>query len=82
MPAPKIRILYSEDDPDTREIVCLLLAREGFETVCPDRSQDVLRVAQEEKFDVYLLDTWTPIVSGVEICKKIREYDPHTPVIF
>jgi DNA-binding response OmpR family regulator len=82
MPTPKGRILYSEDDPDSREIMCLLLTREGFEAVCPDRTEDVLRVAKEEKFDAYLLDTWTPGISGVDLCKRIREFDSLTPVIF
>jgi DNA-binding response OmpR family regulator len=82
MLTPKGRILYSEDDPDSREIMCLLLTREGFEAVCPDRTEDVLRVAKEEKFDAYLLDTWTPGISGVDLCKRIREFDSLTPVIF
>ena len=33
MTAPNLRILYSEDDPDAREIVCLILAKEGFDTI-------------------------------------------------
>ena len=82
MPTPKFRVLYSEDDPDSREIMCLVLANMGFETVCPETSQDVLRIAKKEKFDLYLLDTWTPGMSGVELCKKIRVYDSHTPIIF
>ena len=75
-------MLYSEDDPDSREIMCLILAKEGFETICPDTSEDVLRVAREQNFDVYLLDNWTPGMSGVELCKKIREFDAHTPIVF
>lgn len=82
MAAPNLRILYSKDDPDSREIVCLLLAKEGFETICPDSSQDVLRIASEQKFDAYLLDSWTPDMSGVELCKRIKEFDAHTPIIF
>ena len=82
MTAHSFRILYSEDDPDAREIVCLILAKEGFETICPDGSQDILRIANEQKFDVYLLDSWTPGMSGVELCKRIKEFDAHTPIIF
>ncbi len=82
MAAPKLRVLYSEDDPDSRELMCLLLAQKGFEVICPDTSQDVLRIAKEEEFDVYLLDTWTPGMSGVELCKRIREFNAQTPIIF
>ena len=79
---PKPRVLYSEDDPDTREIMCLALEVEGFETICPGTPEDVLRVSREEKVDAYLLDTWTPGMSGVDLCRKIRENDTHTPIIF
>lgn len=82
MTAPNLRILYSEDDPDAREIVCQILAKEGFETICPDSSQDVLRIANEQKFDAYLLDSLTPSMTGVELCKRIKEFDAHTPIIF
>jgi DNA-binding response OmpR family regulator len=82
MTDPNLRILYSEDDPESREIVCLILAKEGFETICPDSSHDVLRIANEQKFDAYLLDSWTPEMSGVELCKRIKEFDAHTPIIF
>jgi DNA-binding response OmpR family regulator len=82
MTAPKFRILYSEDDPDSREIVCLVLAKEGFDTICPDSSEDALRIASEQKFDAYLLDSLTPSMSGVELCKRIKEFDAHTPIVF
>ena len=82
MTVPNLRILYSEDDSDAREIVCLILAKEGFEAICPDSSQDVLRIAKEQKFDAYLLDSWTPGMTGVELCKRIKEFDAHTPIIF
>jgi DNA-binding response OmpR family regulator len=82
MTAHNLRILYSDDDPDSREIVSLILSKEGFETICPESAQDVLRLAHEQKFDAYLLDSWTPDMSGVELCKRIKEFDAHTPIIF
>jgi CheY-like chemotaxis protein len=81
-PAQKPRVLYSEDDPDARELMSLILESEGFETICSDSPQDALRLSREEKFSVYLLDTWTPGMSGVDLCRKIREYDTDTPIVF
>jgi DNA-binding response OmpR family regulator len=82
MADPRLRILYSEDDSDAREIVPLLLSHEGFEIVCPESAQDVLTIAKAEKFDAYLLDSWTPGMSGLELCRRIRDFDSETPVIF
>jgi hypothetical protein len=36
MAAPKLRVLYSKNDSDSREIMCLLLANEDFEVIGPD----------------------------------------------
>lgn len=82
MVLPRLRILFSEDHPDTREMTCILLEREGIDVVCPDSSYDVVKLAQNERFDAFLLDTWTPGLSGVEVCQRIREFDSHTPIIF
>ncbi|SRR6266487_5398681 len=82
MATSKLRILYSEDDPDNREMTCLILGHKGFEIVCPDSPQDVLRMAREDRFDAFLLDSWMPGMSGVELCERIREFDSHTPIIF
>jgi DNA-binding response OmpR family regulator len=35
-----------------------------------------------ERFNLYMLDYWLPGGSGVELCRKIRESDPSTPIVF
>jgi CheY-like chemotaxis protein len=82
MPSPKLRVLYCEDDPDTREMMCILLEAEGFEVVCPEEPSDCLQLAKDQKFDAYLLDNFMPELPGTDLCKQIREFDPHTPVVF
>lgn len=81
-PARRLRVLYAEDDPDTRELTCLILEADGFEVNCPDTLTDFVRLAKEERFDVYMLDTWMPGLSGIELCKILREFDGETPIAF
>lgn len=78
----RLRILFSEDHPDTREMTCIILGKEGFEVVCPDTSYEVLSLAQKERFDAYLLDSWTPGLDGIDLCQRIREFDSQTPIVF
>lgn len=78
----RFRVLFSEDHQDTVEMTRHLLDLEGFEVTCPDTAHDVFRLAREERFDAYLLDSWTPGLSGIEVCKRIREFDSQTPIIF
>src|SRR5882757_7155468 len=79
---PKTRLLYAEDDQDTREMICVLLESENFDVVCPPTSQDFLRLARDERWDLYMLDSWMPGLSGFEVCAQLREFDSSTPIVF
>jgi len=77
------RILCIEDDDDTREMLRLLLASSGYEVVCAGTVADGLAIASAEGgFALYLLDNWLPDASGVEACKRIRRFEPTTPIVF
>jgi two-component system OmpR family response regulator len=76
------RILYTEDDPDTRELVTLLLNDFRYEVVTSDSYQSALRLAEATQFDLYLIDSWLGEASGLDLCKAIRSFDPTTPILF
>jgi len=82
MVIPKLRVLYCEDDEDSREMMRLILAKEGFEVLCLHSPHDLLALAKEQRFDAYLLDSCLRELSGKELCLRIREFDSHTPIIF
>ena len=39
-------------------------------------------VARSSQFDLYLIDNWMSGCSGVELCRKLREFNPGTPILF
>lgn len=75
-------ILYIEDHEDTRELVSLVLADANYRVTTTSTSKDALRLAREQHFDLYILDSWLPDGTGVELCKRLREFDRTTPVMF
>ncbi len=77
-----LRLLYAEDDPDTRELMHVALQMEGFEVVCPESLKEFLRLAREETWQVYMIDTWMPEMDGFDLCDQIREFDLQTPIVF
>jgi two-component system, OmpR family, response regulator len=79
---PKGRILSTEDDPDTRDLVRLLLELEGFDLVYADSAEEALTLAHTTYFDLYLLDNWVPGLGGEDLCRKLREFDQTTPILF
>ena len=75
-------IPYVEDDEDTRELVTYLLARSNYEVVSAESYDDALLMARTNQFDLYLIDNWMSGGSGIDLCKKLREFDPWTPILF
>jgi len=75
-------ILHVEDDQDTRELVTFVLALNNYQVVAAENCNDALMMARSSQFDLYLIDNWMAGRSGVDLCKKLREFDPLTPVLF
>ena len=76
------RVLYAEDHEDTRVLVALLLRAAGFEVTEAACGSEALRLARSSRFDLYVLDNAFPDVTGVEVCRAIREFDAGTPILF
>ena len=82
MHSSNARILYVEDDADTRELVSYVLARASYEVVVAEDPQQAARLAQTESFDLYLIDNWMPGATGIELCDRVRKFDMDTPILF
>jgi DNA-binding response OmpR family regulator len=82
MPSPKGRILCTEDNTDTRELLMVLLQCAGYEVVCTENAREAFRLAKSQSFDLYLVDGWLPDSSGLSLTQWIREFDKTTPILF
>ena len=81
-----MRILAVDDEPLFLEVLELALRELGFSDVTPAYSaKEVLRELDSGKrnFDCILLDIRMPGMSGVELCRKIREIPGYkqTPIM-
>ena len=74
------RILLVEDEEEARELAELTLAE--YTLICASDFDDGLRLARQGYFDIYILGNWLPDGSGIGLCRAIREFDPHTPILF
>ncbi len=82
MPTPKFRILCTEDDADTRDLIVIILNAHNCEVVTSASSDESVRLARTQRFDLYLLDNWLPGFSGIELCEELRSFDSTTPILF
>ena len=67
------RILYVEDDRDTRDLVALLLKSKGFEVFTAYNGSECFSSLSENKVDLILLDIMLPDMSGWDVFEKIRK---------
>jgi DNA-binding response OmpR family regulator len=76
------QILYTEDDADTRELVSFVLTKSNCKVILADSDDKALLLARTNQFDLYMIDNWIPGCSGIDLCKKLREFDSFTPILF
>ena len=77
-----MRILLLEDDLALNDLLNDHLMDKGYDVTLATNGQEALEYLIDEVFDLALLDINTPIMTGIEVLKTIREdYKNRTPAI-
>jgi len=76
------KILLLEDDLNLRDTIEEELEEAGFNITSTDKSDDVLDLTYEEKFDLYLFDVNVIGMNGFKLLESLREAGDETPTIF
>jgi DNA-binding response OmpR family regulator len=79
---PQVRILYVDSNADSCSMLRTLLTYSRIETQLANSAAQALSAMQEKHFDMYLLEAWLPEIDGFELCRRMREVEPHTPILF
>ena len=82
MQPPPFRVLCPEDDLDTRELITFVLRSSNFEVITTESPSLAIEIAKDFSFDLYLVDNWMPAISGPDLCRELRSFDDHTPILF
>ena len=70
----KEKILILEDEIGIRSFVSINLKREGYEVIeAGTGSEAIEKLSKEDDISIALLDVMLPDMSGIEICKFIRQ---------
>lgn len=75
------KILIIDDDAELRETVSILLERESFQPFQAADGKTGLDAALSIKPGLFLVDLRLPGMSGVELCKRLRDSRITTPII-
>jgi DNA-binding response OmpR family regulator len=66
-------VLVVDDDVDMRDVITLKLELAGIQTAAEADGEAGLAAALETRPDVVLLDWMMPKLSGLEVCRRLRE---------
>jgi phosphate regulon transcriptional regulator PhoB len=67
------KILVVEDEPDIRKLVQYNLTQERFNVLEAEDGEQALKLLQREKPSLVILDLMLPGLSGMELCKLLRQ---------
>lgn len=69
------RLLIVDDEPDILEFVGYNLRKEGFQVFTASNGKEGLKIADEVKPHLIILDVMMPEMDGIEVCEEIRRND-------
>ena len=77
------KLLYIEDDADSREMISDVLHLHGFKFLGASRGLEGIRIATQELPDLILLDINLPEMDGYEVTTLLRSVKSleNTPII-
>jgi len=76
------KILLLEDDLNLRDTIEEELEEDGFLITSTDKSDDIIDLTYEERFDIYLFDVNVIGMNGFKLLEALREAGDETPTIF
>lgn len=76
------KILIIEDEIGISNFLTQGLEEEGYDIVVANNGLKGLELAMNPGADLILLDWMLPKMSGIEVCKKIREKNKQVPILF
>ena len=81
MEASATRVLIVDDDRDISSLLSTLMDKEGLTNVMAHDGETALQMVLAARPDMLLLDVKMPGIDGMEVLKRVKETDPHLPVV-
>ena len=77
------KILVVEDEPDIRKLINYNLVQERFKVLEAEDGEQALKLLQREIPNLVILDLMLPGLSGLELCKILRDRSDttHVPIL-
>ncbi len=75
------RILIVDDEQSMREVLSILLKRQGHEVTAASNGEEAMRLVEAQEFGVVLTDLMMGGASGLDVLRHVIAHSPGTQVI-
>jgi two-component system response regulator PilR (NtrC family) len=76
-----MRILIVDDEEVLRDVLEVVIRKEGFDVVLASSGEECLHLLDTEEVDLIILDIMLPGISGLDTLRAVRISNPTLPVI-
>jgi two-component system, NtrC family, response regulator PilR len=70
------RILVVDDEPSMRQMLAIVLKREGYEVALAENGRSAVAALERGPFDLLISDIKMPDMSGVDVLRAAKQADP------
>ncbi len=75
------KILVVDDERGMRELLTIMLQKEGFDVSSAAGGQEALENISQRTYDIVITDIKMPNITGIDVLKAVKETSPETIVI-
>ncbi len=75
------KILVIDDEEGIRKLISAILTKEGYDVILAKDGYEGLDFYQKDFFDLVITDVKMPGIDGIEVLKRMKEYDENAEVI-
>ncbi|HWC56066.1 MAG TPA: response regulator [Sphingomicrobium sp.] len=76
------KILLVDDDEEVRTVTTDMIRELGYQVFTVASAEEALARVGREHFDLLITDVAMPGMNGVELARRIRQFDEHPPILF
>jgi CheY-like chemotaxis protein len=78
-----LKVVVADDEPHIRHVIALKMQKHGFEVFTAADGEEALDLVLQEKPDLLITDYQMPVMSGLELCRELRQRGEtaHIPIL-
>ncbi len=75
------KILVVDDEKGMRDLLRKVLSKEGYDVMLAEDGEEGLSLIKENSFDIVIADLDMPVMNGIEMIKRAKNFDPTVTII-